>query len=525
MGAESFRGGSMKLERSRNAIRNVSFGIVAKCGAIFFPFLSRTVFIHTLGEAYLGLNSLFSSVLTVLSLAELGFGSAIIFCMYQPIAEDDHETINALLLYYRRIYQYIGLVILGIGLLLVPFLPYLVNGSCPPDINLTVVYLVFLGNTVMSYLLFGYRKALITAFQREDLLSKVDFFISGIICGIQIAILLTVKNYYLYLLVLPLSTVINNIRTLLISKCKFPQYSPRGRLSTEQKAIIKEKVSGLMINKVSAASRNALDSIFISMFLGLVATAKYNNYCYVMHSIVAALKVLTDAVTAGVGNSVILESREKNYRDMKCMNFLYMWLTGWCTICLMCMYQPFMQIWAGEKGMFPISVVTLICIYFYFLKMGDIRNLYEQAKGIWWENRFRAIAETAGNIILNFWLGKWFGVYGIVSATLIVLLVVDFCYGSRNIYRLYFNEEKISEYYGSHIFYGIATVLVGVITFAICEMLEGGITGLIARMVVCAVIPNILYLLIYRKTEIYQDTKPWLFGKLFRLAKKVKTVI
>ena len=503
----------------------MSFGIVAKVVAILFPFLSRTVFIHTLGEEYLGLNSLFSSVLTVLNLAELGVGSAIVFCMYRPVAEDDHETINALLLFYRRIYRYIGLVILGIGLLLVPFLPYLVNGPYPPGINLTVVYLVFLGNTVMSYFLFGYRRALITAFQREDLISKVDFFLSGIVCGIQVAILLTVKNYYIYLLVLPLSTVLYNIRTFLISKWKFPQYSPAGRLSLEQKEVIKEKVSGLMINKISAASRNALDSIFISMFLGLVVTAKYTNYCYVMHSIVAALKVLTDAVTAGVGNSVILESREKNYRDMKCMNFLYMWLTGWCTICLMCMYQPFMQIWAGKSGMLPISVVALICIYFYFLKMGDIRNLYEQAKGIWWENRFRAIAETVGNLIFNFLLGRWFGVHGIVAATLIVLFVVDFCYGSRNIYRLYFKEEKISEYYGSHIFYGMATVAAGAATYVICEMLEGGITGLIARMVVCTVIPNIIYLLIYRKTGIYQETKPWLFGKLFRLAKKVKTVI
>ena len=512
----------MKLERSRNAIRNVSFGLVAKIGAIFFPFLSRTVFIHTLGEAYLGLNSLFASVLTVLNLAELGFGSAIVFCMYRPVAEDDHETINALLHYYRRIYRYIGLVILGIGLLLVPFLPYLVNGSCPPDINLTVVYLVFLGNTVMSYFLFGYRMALITAFQREDLISKVDFFISGIICGLQITILLTVRNYYVYLLVLPLSTIINNIRTLLISRWKFSQYSPQSGLSAKQKEIIKEKVSGLMISKVSAASRNSLDSIFIAMFMGLVATAKYTNYCYVMHSIVAALRVLTDAVTGGVGNSVVLESAEKNYHYMQRMNFLYMWLTGWCTICLLCMYQPFMEIWAGKKGMLPMSVVSLICVYFYFLKMGDVRNIYEQAKGIWWENRFRAIAETVGNLFLNFWLGRWFGVHGIIAATLVVLFFIDFCYGSRNIYRHYFKTEKISEYYSSHIFYGLATVAAGVVTYIICEMLEGGITGLIARMVVCVVVPNILYWLIYRRTEIYEETMPWLFGKMFRLAKEMK---
>lgn len=513
----------MKLERSRNAIRNVSFGIVSKCMAILFPFLSRTVFIHTLGETYLGLNSLFASVLTVLNLAELGFGSAIVFSMYQPIAEDDHETIEALLCYYRRIYRYIGLVILAVGLLLVPFLPYLVSGPYPKDINLTVVYLVFLGNTVMSYFLFEYRNALISAFQREDLLSKVDFFISGIICGIQVVILLTVKNYYIYLLVLPLSTLINNIRTLLLTKWKFPQYAPQNELSAEQKAVIREKVGGLLIDKVSRASRNSLDSIFIAIFMGLVATAKYNNYCYVMHSVVAALKVLTDAVTAGVGNSVALESMEKNYYDMKRMNFLYMWLVGWCTVCLLCLYQPFMRLWAGKNGMFSMSVVTLICIYFYLLKMVDVRNIYEQAKGIWWENRFRAIAETITNLVLNYCLGKLFGVHGIVAATLIVIFFIDFLYGSRVIYKLYFKGMKITDYYRRHLFYAMVTLLAAGVTYALCTRLNGGISGLISKMTVCVVVPNFLFWLVYRKTAIYRETKPWILGKLIKLLKEVKT--
>ena len=179
----------MKLNRSKNAIRNVSYGIVNKIIGIIFPFIVRTVFIRTLGAEFLGLNSFFLSILTVLNLTELGFSSAVVFCMYDPIARDDTNAINALLYFYKKIYRYIGFIILAIGLMVVPFLQKLISGSYPNEINLTIAYLIYLLNTVLSYFMYAYLQSLISAFQREDVLSKVNIVIQSIMYIIQILVL------------------------------------------------------------------------------------------------------------------------------------------------------------------------------------------------------------------------------------------------------------------------------------------------------------------------------------------------
>ena len=506
----------MRLNRSKNAMRNVGFGIANKIINIVFPFAIRTVFIHTLGTEYLGLNSLFSSILTVLNLTELGFSSAIVFCMYKPIAEDDEGTIDALLLLYKKIYRIVGFIILIVGLLLMPFLPFLIKGDYPGEINIRIVYIVFLINTVLSYFLFAYLGALISAFQREDILSRVNIFIRLVMYISQIIILLTIKNYYFYILVLPIFTIINNIRTALIAKKVFPQYHPAGVISQEIKDEIKIKVKGLMIEKISIVTRNAFDSIFISMFLGLTATAIYNNYYYVMNAVILITNVFCASTVAGAGNSVVLDSAEKNYSDMIRLNFIYMWLCGWLTICLLCLYQPFMFIWVGTKLMYPFECVILICIYFYILKMSDIRYIYELAKGLWWECRYRAISEAATNLVLNYFLGKIFGIYGIMIATIISIFFINFLYGTTIIFKCYFKKESIRGYFLNHLVNAVITVAVGCMTYFVCSVMPSGVAGFFIRVTICLVLPNILFWLCYHRTDRFKEAVPWLLGKIGR---------
>ncbi|MCD7738775.1 MAG: oligosaccharide flippase family protein [Lachnospiraceae bacterium] len=508
----------MRLNRSQNAIRNSAFGILNKIVTILFPFIVRTVFINILGAEYLGLNSLFSSILSVLSLTELGFSSAIVFSMYKPIAQDDTDTINALLCFYKRVYRVVGTVICVFGLLLVPFLPELINGTYPEDINLIAVYLVYLFNTVISYFMYAYLSALISAFQREDLLSRINIFISIGMYLLQLLCLLVVKNYYVYLLVMPVFTVVNNLRTAYVAKKYFPDYTPKGTLPAEVKSNIKEKVSGLFVSKICSVTRNSFDSIFISMFIGLTETAIYNNYYFIMTSIVSVMSIFTNSITAGVGNSVSMDSVEKNYADMRKMNFLYMWLSGWCTICLFCLYQPFMKIWVGEELMFPFPAVVLICAYFYTLKLGDIRTVYVQAAGLWWENRYRAVAEAAANLALNYLLGKYFGVYGIIVATLISLFFINYCYGSQLIFRYYFKEQKISRYFLEHTFYFVVTCICCFFTYSVCASMKDGIFWFMIRITVCVIVPNIIYFLVYSRLKIFKEAVPWILSK-FRFLK------
>lgn len=505
----------MRLDKTKNAVRNMGFGLLNKITSIVMPFAVRTVFIRVLGMEYLGLSSLFSSVLMVLSLAELGFSSAIVYHMYKPIAEDDAATINALLNYYKTVYRVIGGVILGFGCLLIPVLPYLIKGDVPGDVNLTVIYLIYLGNTAASYFLFAYYSALISAFQREDLISKTNILVTCFMHVVQILCLLVVKNYYAYLAIMPIFTILNDIRIRVVARRVFPEYQPKGKIGPEIKADIRQKVSGLMISKVSGVSRNAFDSIFLAMFLGLADTAMYNNYYYIMNSISALMVMFTTSITAGVGNSVALDSVEENYRNMKKMNFLYMWISGWFSVCLLCLYQPFMKLWVGEELMFSMKTVILICLYFYVLKIGDIRTVYVDTKGAWWESRYRAIMEAVANISLNYLLGKYFGVNGIILATLLSLFFINFLYGSQIIFGYYFGKDKIRDYYLTNVNYAVATGIVAVITFGICACIRiENLTGLIIKAVICASIPNLVYWVLYRKTNDYQLAITWVLGKI-----------
>lgn len=511
----------MKLERTKNTARNAAYGYLSRLILMIFPFLTRGLFIRLLGSEYLGLNGLFSSILTVLNMSELGFSSAIVVHMYRAIAADDGKTINALLNYYRRIYHIVGTVILCAGCAVIPFLPRLIRGSYPADINLTAVYLVFLLDTVLSYFLFAHYNSLLSAFQRDDLITKVNLLVKLLMYALQIGILLVVRNFYVYLLIMPLCTVARNLITCFAARRAFPEYMPAGKLPKSTTEDIGTMVKGAMIGRVAAVCRNSFDSVFISMFLGLTATAIYGNYYYIMNTISCLLLVLTGAATGGAGNSVALESQEKNHADMMRMNFLYMWAAGWCAICMLCLYQPFMKLWAGEQMLLPVPTMVLFCVYLYVLKNGDVMSIYSGTRGLFWEQRYITIAEAVGNITLNYFLGKYFGITGILLATIITMLGINFLCGSRVIFQHYFTHFSANQYILWHLKRGAVTLAVGAVTYWVCGFVTiSGIPGLIVTGLICVVLPNLLFFLIYRKTPSYQEAVPWVLEKIHLLTSK-----
>lgn len=515
----------MKIQRIQNTKRNVVFGLANKMVTLFLPFVVRTVLIKRLGVDYLGLNGLFSSILQVLNLSDLGFSSAIVYAMYKPIADDDDEQVCAILAYFRRVYQIIGVVILGLGLCVLPFLPRLINGTPPADVNIYLLYMIYLLNAVVSYTLVGYKTVIPTALQRTDITSNIHTVAYGMMSVLQIVILMTVSNYYVYLLMMPLSTVVNNLLVSRKVDREYSQYVCRGELDLETRRQIKTKVMGLMVHRVCQVSRNSLDSICVSAFLGLTVTAIYTNYYYIMSTIIGFTAVITLSMLSGVGNSIVTESVEKNYNDLRKFNFIYMWFGGWCTVCLLCLYQPFMELWVGPELMFPFGVVIAFVVYFYALKMGDIRGVYSDACGLWWENRYRAVAESIANIVLNIVLVQFWGVYGIIVATLISLLIINFGFGSQIVFHHYFKNGKLAEYFLDHLKYVLVTAVICVITAWVGQRIIGSVwLVLIGRGLLCCVLPNVLYWLIYRRTKIYKTSMPWLFAKL-HLDKKLKWLL
>ena len=284
------------MNRTQNAKRNIIFGLINKIIVLLFPFVIRTIIIKNLGSEYLGLNSLFISILQVLNLAELGFNSAVVYSMYKPIATSDEETICALMNFYKKIYRYIGVIISIIGLSLLPFLNYLIKESYPNDINIYILYFIYLFNTSLTYFMFAYKGALLTAHQRNDITSNVNTITCILQYTLQIIFLIKFKNYYLFACVQIITTLINNIVIAIIAYKKYPNYFCKGELNNEMKFDIKKRVSGLMIQKICSTTRNSLDSLFISAFLGLNMVALYSNYYTIMNAIIGIMSIITSSI-------------------------------------------------------------------------------------------------------------------------------------------------------------------------------------------------------------------------------------
>jgi len=495
----------MQGSRAENSKRNLIYGIVANAVTLLLPFVTRTVLIHELGAKYLGLNGLFTSILTVLSVAELGFSQAIVYSMYKPIAENNTEEVNALLKLYKKIYHAIGMLILFVGLLLIPFLPNLVSGDIPADISLVNVYLIYLFNTSISYFAFSYYKSLLSAFQRNDILSRITMAARVFQYLAQVAIAILFHNYYVYAIVLPLSTVLDNLLVAYIVRKKFPQYMCQGEVDSRTKREISKNMKGLVIDRFCGVSRNSFDSIFISMFLGLTEVAIYNNYYYILSAVSGVLGLVGQSITASVGNSIAIETKEKNYSTMNSINFIFMWISGWCMICMLCLYQPFMKLWMGEELCLPKHSMILFCMYFYALRVGDIQGVYKNASGLYFEYRKCAVAQMIVNVLLNYFLGKYYGINGIVLATLISIVGIEVVFGHRIVFRHYFQNNKEGEYYRHHCLYMFITVTIALVTAYVAKGF-----GLIPRAVICCVVPNVLYILVYHRLGIYQKSVKWI---------------
>ena len=295
----------------------------------------------------------------------------------------------------------------------------------------------------------------------------------------------------------------------------------RGELSNNQKHDLNKRVRGLFIEKITAVSRNSIDTLCISAFIGLAATGMYNNYYYIMASIIAVSIMVLNSMMAGVGNSIAIESQEKNYADMRMFDYIYMGIAGWATICLLCLYQPFMKIWLGDNMLLGMPVVFGFCAYFYILKSGDIRWVYHEGKGLWFESRFIMIGEAVVNIFLNIVLCRTLGVFGIVLATVVSVFITNFIFCPRLLFKLYFRNGKLKEYWMDHVLYTLTMVLTASASWLLCEallpmsMVEDRAVGncvlcLGGRLFVCSILSVLIFWIIWNRSERYTKAVGWM---------------
>lgn len=511
----------MKFERTKNATRNIFFGMALKIYQILVPFLMRTAMIYLLGVEYLGLDSLFTSILSVLNLAELGIGSAMVYSMYRPIIRDDGKTICALMNLYKLYYRIIGAVVLAGGLILCPFVPKLIASDLPSDVNIYVLYLLNLGTTVLSYWLFAYKNCLLQAHQRSDVISKVSLLVHTARYILQFILLFVTHNYYFYLIVSLASQAAVNIFTAVAANRMYPNYQPTGKLDEGTKKDINHRIRDLFTAKIGAVVVDSVDTIVISAFLGLTVLAIYQNYFYILTAITGMINVIMTSCLAGIGNSIATESREKNYSDLKTFTFLIVWIGGLCTALLLTLFQPFVDLWVGKEYMFEFSAVICFCVYFFIKQINTLLNIYKDAAGMWHEDRFRPLVTAAANLTMNLIMVQFWGIYGILLSTVLSMLLVGMPWILKNIFTVIFRKKDLKNYLMTMGLYVTVVVFACALCALVCRFFPGqGIVILILRMLLTLVVCNGIFLLAFHRTKAFRKSMSLLKGMMKGKLKK-----
>ncbi len=416
----------MNFERTKNAKRNIVWSSIGKVLTLLVPFAMRSIVLYLLGDLYLGLSSLFTSVLQVLNLAELGVGSSLAFAMYKPAAEDDTEKLRVLLSLYKWTYLIIGAIVAVIGLALMPFLRNLISGETPEDINIYVLYAIYLSSTVASYWFFAYKGSILTVYQRGDISEKIGIVVNLITYGAQIATLYIFKNYYVYITIHLLSVIIKNGVVAIFVRRLYPSIYPEGKPSKELTKMVFKKAAAAMGHKVGGVVLNSIDNILISAFLGLTLVAQYNNYYYIFTSVCGVISILTTSLVPIVGNYLIKETKEKSYKLFNAMQYGLTFVISVCCCCFIALYQPFIAFWVGEENVLPVLLPFLLVLLFFVQEYRAILLLFKNAAGIWEQDLWKPWAQAIVNLLIDIWLLQTIGVYGAPISSIVATFFIAF---------------------------------------------------------------------------------------------------
>lgn len=431
--------------RTKKAFLNISYSLMNHIIILILSFVSRTVFIWGFGVGYLGMNGLFSDVLNLLSMADLGFNTAMTYSYYKPLAEKDYDKIARLTTFYKKVYNIIALSISCIGLLIIPFLPQLIN--LDHDVpNLTIYYLLSLSSIVVSYMCV-YKTTVLVADQKGYILTRVGIIASISKSIIQILSILLLKNYIVYLAVGTLVNVGNNIFASRIATKYYPYIKNNSETITlEERKGILGSLGSVFLYKVSSVLLNATDNIIISVLAGTVMVGYYSNYLLLQTKITAIISLVFTSMTATIGNLIVTESKEKRYEIFQCEQSVSFIICGIVVPCYILLVNDFIRLWLGEEFQLDIFVTLAIGMNMYLSCVLQPLWSYREATGLYQKTKWIMVICSVINIVLSIVLGRVFGVFGVIIASAISRIVTYVWYEPHLLFREYFNISPYKYY-------------------------------------------------------------------------------
>lgn len=498
--------------RTEYSVMNTTVALITQAMAILIGFFTRVVFTRMLSQGYVGINGLFTDILNILSLSELGVGTAITYALYGPIARKDIKKQQILMRMFRTFYRVTAAFVLIVGLCLIPFLDVLMKDR--PDVDhLVLIYLLYLLNSVVSYLLI-YKKTLIDAHQMKyiTVLYHNGFLILQDIC--QIILLIVTKNFILFLLVAVVCTITGNIcmsakADKLFPYLKEPCYEKLPK--NEMHEIIKN-VKAMLMHKFGYVAVSNTDNLLISSFVGVITAGIYSNYYLVIGSVKQILEQVVQGIAASVGNLGATENTKKAETVFYQMFFIGYWMAGIAGICLWELLNPFVELAFGKQYLFAENIVLILCINFFIDQARRPILTFKESMGLFWYDRYKAVAEAGINLVISVILAMYFGVAGVFLGTLCSTVLTSVWVEPYIIYKYYF-EKPVYRFFLRYAGYLLVMAAVWAVTRFICHLLAGNaFLVLIYRAFICISVPNLLLWIIYHRTEEWKKVQTILYG-------------
>ena len=501
---------SKKNSRTKNTVLNFFSSVGGQLITILINLIVRTVFIKTLGKEYLGIDGLFANILQMLSLAEFGVGSAILFKLYDPIAKENHARIAVLMKFYKTMYRYIGMGVLVIGICLIPFLPVLIkdyNTLLELNINAALIFILYLLQSVSSYLFFAYKSAIISAHQKEYIISLVGYIFTVLFGIVKIIILLTVRRFEVYVGIAIFSVIGQNYVCAKIANRMYPYINA----ATEDKVSKKEFIGtlkdcgALFLYKLNAVVLKATDNIVLSAFIGIDAVAYYSNYYIFYTTINTLIYRIFNAVSHSLGNLHTTNNIKHEYKVYEIVMLICSILGGTIGVGIAAVSDELILTWIGEEWVIVAPFAILMGVEAFSLPYKSAFSKYRSTMGLFQQAKFRPVAGMLVNLIVSILLVNVWGITGVIVGTIIADWTTVLWYDPIVIHRIGFkNSFPISKYYRKFILNNVIIVLVGIMDIWICQTVftGWGWFSVIFHAGICAItVPTALLLVNCKRQE------------------------
>lgn len=429
------------MSRTRNTLFNASANFIYIIITKLIGFVSRTIFIHYLDSSYLGINGLYSNILSMLSLAELGIGTSIIYCLYKPLAQKDSEKIDVLMSFFRRSYTVIGITIAVIGTIVGFFLEILITDISSVE-HYRLYYYLFLFNTVSTYLI-AYKTTLISADQKGYKLTKYNLIFETAASMLQISALIIFRQYVFYLIVQICVATIQKIYINRFISREYPEISfhSKGKLDKEEATSIKKNVTAMFLQKIGGYAVFGTDNILIAYFVNVAAVGIYSNYSMLIDIINNIIKQLFKAVGSSVGNLTADGDKEREYKLFHTMYFINFCLSGFSSICFYQFLNPFIKIWIGDSYLLSGATVFVLVLNYYLTQMRKCIEAFYNANGLFWHGRYKSFIEAIINLGASIVLARNYGLLGVFIGTTISSVCTSVFYDSYILYKYGFKKS------------------------------------------------------------------------------------